>query len=136
MYRLYLYAHESRRMPHAALATDEEFTRRAPASTPPDACRPSTTCQLPRESEPDKRDKLIDHLVDSDAFVDRWTYYFEDLFRAGGRMGAGLNLFHYWMREWFKLDRPYNEVVTDLLTGAGKTAVFPCLAGCTLPATS
>ena len=37
-------------------------------------------------------------------------------------MGPGLNLFHYWLREWLKLDRPYNEVVTDLLTGAGKSS--------------
>ena len=70
--------------------------------------------------DPNKRDKLIDKLVSSDAFVDRWAFYFEDLFRAGGRMGSGLNLFHFWIREWLSLDRPYNEVVTDLLTGAGQ----------------
>jgi hypothetical protein len=63
-----------------------------------------------------------DRLVDSSEFIDRWAYYFEDLFRAGSRMGAGLNLFHYWVREWLRLDRPYNEVVKDLLTGAGKTS--------------
>src|SRR5206468_7671180 len=74
------------------------------------------------DRDPAKRDRLIDRLVDSPAFVDRWTFYFEDLFRAGGRMGFGLNLFHYWVREWLRLDRPYNEVVTDLLTGAGKTS--------------
>jgi len=45
-----------------------------------------------------------------------------DLLRAGQRMGHGLNLFHYWLREWLRLDRPYNEVVTELLTGGGKTS--------------
>ncbi|MGH8246373.1 MAG: DUF1553 domain-containing protein, partial [Gammaproteobacteria bacterium] len=64
----------------------------------------------------------VDRLLASDGFVDKWTYYFEDLFRAGQRMGPGLNLFHYWLREWLKLDRPYNEVVTELLTGGGKTS--------------
>jgi len=73
-------------------------------------------------TNPDKRDEVIARLLASDAFVDRWAYYFEDLFRAGGRMGAGLNLFHYWVREWLKLDRPYNEVVAELLTGGGKTS--------------
>ena len=55
---------------------------------------------------------------------DRWSFYFEDLFRAGARMGPGLNLFHFWIREWLLLDRPYDQLVTDLLTGAGKTSFF------------
>jgi hypothetical protein len=37
-------------------------------------------------------------------------------------MGSGLNLFHFWVREWLSLDRPYSDVVTDLLTGVGKTS--------------
>ncbi len=113
---------EKDRVPHAPLASDEEFARRAWLDA---------TGRIPAYSEltaflngrsPDKREKLVDHLLASDGFVDKWTYYFEDLFRAGQRMGPGLNLFHYWLREWLKLDRPYNEVVTDLLTGGGKTS--------------
>ena len=53
-----------------------------------------------RDKDPKKRDKLIDRLVDSEDFVNRWSYYFEDLFRAGNRMGFGANLFHYWIEEW------------------------------------
>lgn len=110
------------RIPHAPLAADEEFARRVwidatgriPATVELEAFLKST--------DPAKRPKLIDSLLTSDGFIDKWTYYFEDLFRAGQRMGSGLNLFHFWLREWLKLDRPYNEVVTDLLTGAGKTS--------------
>lgn len=109
-------------IPHAALASDEEFARRAWLDA---------TGQIPPYAElvaflgdPDagKRDKLVDRLLSSGPFVDKWTYYFEDLFRAGQRMGAGLNLFHFWLRESLRLDRPYNETVTDLLTGGGKTS--------------
>ena len=110
------------RIPHAALAGDEEFARRAwldaTGRIPPPA--ELNTFLASRGSR--KRAQLIDQLLASDAFIDKWTYYFEDLFRAGQRMGSGLNLFHFWLREWLKLDRPYNEVVTDLLTGAGKTS--------------
>jgi len=109
-------------IPHAGLASDEEFARRvwldATGRLPP----PQQLLEFLSSKDPHKRDQLIDRLVDSSEFIDRWAYYFEDLFRAGSRMGAGLNLFHYWVREWLKLDRPYNEVVTDLLTGAGKTS--------------
>jgi streptogramin lyase len=109
-------------IPHAGLASDGEFARRvwldATGRVPP----PEQLLEFLSSKDPHKRDQLIDRLVDSSEFIDRWAYYFEDLFRAGSRMGAGLNLFHYWVREWLRLDRPYNEVVTDLLTGAGKTS--------------
>jgi hypothetical protein len=109
-------------IPHAALASDEEFARRVWLDATGRIPAPQELAEFLSSKEPHKRDRLIDRLVDSNDFVDRWSYYFEDLFRAGSRMGAGLNLFHYWIREWLRLDRPYNEVVRDLLTGAGKTS--------------
>ncbi|MBM3727978.1 MAG: DUF1549 domain-containing protein [Acidobacteria bacterium] len=109
-------------VPHAPLASDEEFARRVWLDTT-GRIPPVDELQAFLDSKhPGKRDQLIDRLLASEAFIDRWTYYFEDLFRAGGRMGSGLNLFHFWLREWLTLDRPYNEVVTDLLTGAGKSS--------------
>ena len=110
------------KIPHAPLASDEEFARRAWIDATGRIPSPADLQSFLADKSPNKRDKLIDSLTASDAFIDKWTYYFEDLFRAGGRMGSGLNLFHYWVREWLKLDRPYNEVVTDLLTGAGKSS--------------
>lgn len=109
-------------IPHAPLATDEEFARRAWLDATGRIPPASELAAFLADRAPDKRARLIDKLLASPAFIDKWTYYFEDLFRAGQRMGAGLNLFHYWLREWLTLDRPYNEVVTDLLTGAGKTS--------------
>jgi hypothetical protein len=109
-------------IPHAPLASDEEFARRAWIDATGRIPDPEKLQAFLTSKNPDKRRLLIEELTASDAFIDRWTYYFEDLFRAGQRMGHGLNLFHFWLREWLKLDRPYNEVVTDLLTGAGKTS--------------
>jgi hypothetical protein len=109
-------------IPHARLASDEEFARRAWLDATGRIPPYEELVAFLKDLAPDKRDKLIDRLIASDGFVDKWTYYFEDLFRAGSRMGFGLNLFHYWLREWLKLDRPYKEVVTDLLTGAGKSS--------------
>lgn len=110
------------KIPHAPLASDEEFARRAWLDATGRIPETTELAAFLADKSANKRDKLIDTLTSSDGFVDKWTYYFEDLFRAGGRMGSGLNLFHYWVREWLKLDRPYNEVVTDLLTGAGKSS--------------
>jgi hypothetical protein len=110
------------KVPHAPLAGDEEFARRAWLDATGRIPAPAEMATFLADKTAGKRERLIEKLTSSDAFVDKWTYYFEDLFRAGGRMGSGLNLFHYWVREWLKLDRPYNEVVTDLLTGAGKSS--------------
>jgi hypothetical protein len=113
---------ERQGVPYAGPAADEEFLRRAYLDATGRIPSPDDALSFAASQNPRKRDELIDRLLDSDAFVDRWTFYFEDLFRAGGRMGSGLNLFHYWVREWLKLDRPYNEVAAELLTGAGKTS--------------
>jgi hypothetical protein len=109
-------------VPHAPLAGDTEFLRRTFLDATGRVPSSDDVLSFLASKNPNKRDDLIDRLLATDAFVDRWAYYFEDLFRAGGRMGSGLNLFHYWVREWLKLDRPYNEVATDLLTGGGKTS--------------
>lgn len=109
-------------IPNAPLASDAEFARRAWLDATGRIPDPEKLQRFLASKDPHRRSRLIDELTSSPEFVDRWTYYFEDLFRAGGRMGSGLNLFHFWVREWLKLDRPYNEVVTDLLTGAGKTS--------------
>jgi sugar lactone lactonase YvrE len=109
-------------IPHAGLASDEEFARRAWLDATGRIPPHGDLIAFLKDSDAAKREKLVDRLLASDAFVDKWTYYFEDLFRAGSRMGFGLNLFHYWLREWLRLDRPYDEVVTELLTGAGKSS--------------
>jgi hypothetical protein len=109
-------------VPHAGLATDEEFARRAWLDATGRIPPYEELLAFLKDTAPGKRETLVDKLLASNGYIDKWTYYFEDLFRAGGRMGSGLNLFHYWLQEWLKLDRPYNDVVTDLLTGAGKTS--------------
>lgn len=110
------------KIPHAGLAPDEEFARRAyldaTGRIPPVA---ELTAFL-RDKDPKKREKLIDTLVNSGDFVHHWSYYFEDLFRAGNRMGFGGNLFHFWVKEWLELDRPYSDVVRDLLSQGGKSS--------------
>ncbi len=113
---------EKDHVPHAAMATDEEFIRRAHLDATGRIPTAEDIEKFLASNDANKREKLVDTLLASPAYVDRWTYYFEDLFRASGRMGSGLNLFHYWIREWLTLDRPYNQLVNDLLSQGGKTS--------------
>ncbi len=109
-------------IPHAGLATDEEFIRRAYLDAVGRIPTIEQTLALVENAAPEKRSKLIDELLDSEDYVKRWSYFFEDLFRAGNRMASGKNLFHFWIAEFLTLDRPYSEVVTEMLTHSAKTS--------------
>ncbi|MXY71056.1 MAG: DUF1549 domain-containing protein [Acidobacteriia bacterium] len=109
-------------VPHAGLAPDGEFLRRAYLDLVGRIPTLEEVLAFEADPNPNKRDRLIDELIDSEEFVERWAYYFEDLFRAGQRMGYGKNLFRFWVHEWLTLDRSYADVVTDLLTQGGKSS--------------
>ena len=109
-------------IPHTGPASDREFARRAYLDATGRIPPVDELLAFLEDTDPEKRDKLVDRLVDSEEFVERWSYYFEDLFRAGNRMGFGKNLFHYWIVEWLRLDRSYADVATDLLTQGGKSS--------------
>ncbi len=109
-------------VPHASLAPDGEFLRRVSIDLIGRVPTLEEVLAFEADAAPTKRDDLADRLIDSDEFVERWSYFFEDLLRAGNRMGHGKNLFRFWMREWLTLDRSYAGVVTDLLTQGGKSS--------------
>lgn len=105
----------------AGLATDHEFIRRVTL----DLTGRIPSAQQVRDfaASPDagKRDRLIEQLLASEAFVDKWGYFFMDLFRANGKMGRGQNLFHYWMKENLRVDRPYDEVARAIIASSAKS---------------
>jgi hypothetical protein len=113
-------AWERDKIPHAPLSNDYEFCRRVYLDL---TGRIPTLGQLSRfvsSTEPDKRDRLIDELLASDAWVDYWSYWFADLLRiTPNRIGdAGTKHFDIWLRRSFKEDKPYNVLVTELLTAS------------------
>jgi len=106
------------RVPHAPLASDEEFFRRVHLDL---TGRIGDSAELEKfvaDKDPAKRDKLIDALTVSQAFKARWTYWFGDLAKsAANRVGnEGKNLFYKWIYDNIHLNRPYNEMVKDMLT--------------------
>ncbi len=109
-------------VPHAGPASDGEFLRRAYLDLIGRIPTLEEVLAFEADAGNDKRGRVIDRLIDGEEFVERWSYFFEDLFRAGNRMGHGKNLFRYWTREWLRLDRSYADVVTDLLTQGGKSS--------------
>jgi mono/diheme cytochrome c family protein len=113
-------AMENDRVPHAPLATDLEFCRRIYLDM---IGRPPTPEQIrvfTADTRPGKRDRLIDELMASEAWSDRWGYFFGDQFRAAlNRIGRpALGHFDRWMREGLQSDKPYNQFVSELMTAS------------------
>lgn len=105
----------------APLATDEEFLRRATLDLTGRIPEPAEIRAYVADRDPAKRDRLVDRLIASDAFADKWAYFFMDLFRANGKMGRGQNLFHYWVKDLLKADAPYDDMARQMIASSAKS---------------
>ncbi|MDQ6705069.1 MAG: DUF1549 and DUF1553 domain-containing protein [Acidobacteriota bacterium] len=108
-------------IPHAGLASDYEFLRRVTLDLTGQIPSAADIRSFVQDKDAAKRDKAIDKLLASEAFVDKWAYFFMDVFRANGKMGRGQNLFHYWMKENLRVDRPYDDVARSIMAAAAKS---------------
>lgn len=104
-------------------ATDSEFHRRAWL----DLCGIIPPSEATRaflaDSDPRKREKLVDRLLGRPEFVDLWTLRWSDWLRNNPRLTRrGLLDYHRWIREKIEKNRPYDEFVRELLTATGRNA--------------
>lgn len=105
-------------IPHAPLASDAEFFRRVHLDLTGRIPDSADLQKFLASQDPAKRDKLIDGLIGSGAYLARWTYWFGDLSEtAHNRVGRdGANLYYNWVYDNLHMNRPYNEFVQELLT--------------------
>jgi hypothetical protein len=109
---------EKARIPPAPLADDHEFFRRVNLDLTGRLPEPADTEKFVQSKDPAKRDKLVEALIQSPGFLAKWTYWFSDLAQVNSnRLGTdGRNLFYQYIYDFLHLDRPYDEVVTEMLT--------------------
>lgn len=107
----------------AELCTDEEFVRRLYFDM---TGLPPTLDQvlgfIKDETSPkEKREKLIDALVDTSEFVDHWTHKWGDLLQSNRKFlgERGMWLFQEWIHESIAQNRPYDKFVHELITATG-----------------
>jgi hypothetical protein len=108
-------------VPHAPLATDQEFIRRIKLDLGGRIPSPSEVREFLADTSADKRSRVIEKLVGSPEFVDKWSYFFMDILRANGKMGRGHSLFHYMLKESLAADRPYDDWVRDIIASSAKS---------------
>jgi hypothetical protein len=113
-------------IPHAALSSDEEFVRRLYLDLTgriPDA---TAVEKFLADTDPKKRENLIDRLVGSPEHAAKLAAAFVDMARPlGGTVGTkAVNLFYDYMYDAFLSNRPYDELVRELISSSAYSSFY------------
>ncbi len=108
----------------APLTGDAEFLRRVSIDLTGRIPSPERAADFLASAEPGKRALLIEELLASSGYNDQFTLYFGNRFEVTSSYYSyigltGRNLFHRFLRDFVERDRPYNQVVTEMLTASG-----------------
>jgi len=114
-------------VPPTGLTTDNEFLRRVYLDTIGLEPTAEEVRQFVANTRPDKRGLLIDSLLKRPEYASFWTVKFEDWFRNNqlNSQGRSMGKFKEWLSERLAADRPYDQMVRDLITSEGDTFQEP-----------
>ncbi len=101
--------------------TDAEFLRRVKLDAIGTLPTPAEVTAFLNDSSPDKRRTVINRFLEDPAYADFWAGRWADLLRPNSdRVGVkSVFVLDQWIREQFRLNRPYDAFVRDLLTAEG-----------------
>lgn len=130
-------------IPNAGLSSDAEFLRRVHLDLWGRLPDPDAVRTFIADTDSDKRNKLIDHLLGFDqeevwdvpeTFLSKWTFFFGNLFKNNSR-GPGHNraVFKDYIHQFLKYNAPYDRVVREMLTATALNARLSGAAGFLLP---
>lgn len=120
---------ERLRIQPSAIADDTVFLRRVYLDLiglPPTPAEARAFLENPEKSRL-KRSRLIDQLINRKEFVDHWALKWGDLLQSSRKyLGEkGTWAFRQWIRDSIASNRPYDEMVRDLITATGSTHQSP-----------
>ncbi|MCX7603332.1 MAG: DUF1549 and DUF1553 domain-containing protein [Bryobacteraceae bacterium] len=116
---------EAEGVPAAPLSSDEEFLRRAMLDLTGRIPSAAEIRAFVADPDPAKRDRLIDRLLASEEFIDKWTLWLGDLFQNAAtaqnrsQQINGRNAFYLWIRNALKEDKSWREMAVEILTANG-----------------
>lgn len=102
---------------------DSEFIRRVYLDTIGMLPTPAETRNFLADKSPDKRDRLIDALLQRDEFVDYWTYRWSDMLLVNGRKlrPDAVKAYYSWIRNCVEQDLPWDEMARQIVTATGSS---------------
>lgn len=85
--------------------------------------------EFAESARPDKREALIDELLLSPGYASHLFNYFADMYRLNASEafvnGIRMDPYIQWWRDQLRANRPYHEMVTDMLTANGNVGQNP-----------
>ena len=113
----------------AGPSSDAEFLRRVTVDLTGRIPTPEAAEAFLANTDPAKRAKLIDSLLDSDAYSDQLTLFFLNKFRVSRNHESisvpARNTFYEFVRGFVKTDRPYDQFVREMLAANGEVDTQP-----------
>jgi hypothetical protein len=109
----------------AESTSDFEFIRRVTLDLTGRIPTPSAVLAFVNSTDPSKRAQLIDQLLASPQWVDKWTVFFSDLFKNTSSNSQivinneGRNAFYKWIHDSLANGKPYNQMATELIDAQG-----------------
>ncbi|CAN5905619.1 DUF1549 domain-containing protein [soil metagenome] len=111
---------ESLKVPPSPTARDTEFLRRVTLDLTGQIPRPDQIRAYLEDDDPEKRFKLVDELMRDPLFNSFWQIKLGDLLQISReRFAGGWGPYDYWLRSRFSQNRPWDEMVRELLTSLG-----------------
>ncbi len=112
-------------VPSASLATDEEFLRRVTLDLTGRLPAPSDIRAFLADDSTTKRDAVIDRLLASPAFNDRWTIWLGDLLENASfpalfdRREEGVTAYQSYLKNFMARGSGFRDLAFELVTGSG-----------------
>lgn len=109
----------------APLSNDAEFLRRVTLDLTGRIPTPDDVRAFIGNSDPDKRNALIESVINSDAFTDKWTWWMDDLLQVNSvaanfnRGINGRNSFHLWIKAKVGERASFRDVAYQAVVGQG-----------------
>jgi hypothetical protein len=111
------------------LCTDAQFIRRASLDITGTLPTPKQVEKFVADKDPDKRDKLIDKLLETPEysyfFANKWADILRVKRRQDPRRAKGTFAFHNWIREAIAADKKYDEFARAILAATGEESRSP-----------
>jgi len=118
-------------IPPSAPSDDLTFIRRVTIDVAGRLPTPEETREFVTDTNPSKRDELIDRLVDSadyaDYFANKWNAVLRNR-RPDDDSTRGSYAFHDWIRESLYENKPYDWMVREIVAASGDVGDHPAVA--------
>ncbi len=118
------------RMTPSELCTDEAFARRSFLDITGLLPEPKELAEFLADADPEKRNKLVQSLLDRKEFTEMWVMKWAELLQIRTQQNNQVSykatlLYHNWLKDRIANNVPFDKIVQELLSSTGGTFKSP-----------